>query len=1636
MTVAGTGFAGDGVLRGLGTYSVTGPVTLAATSRVNSDSGTLTLNNATALGGTGTLVIGGAGTVTISSPIGTGASDGITKDGAGTLNLSGANTFGGQTTVLGGTLNLDYSTQNNSKLADAAALVLGPGTLTLTGGSHTEVVSAATFATGATSVSRASGTSVLQLNALSRNVGATANFGATGIATSDTANDATGILGGWAVVNNADWAQTAASAADTAITAFTGYTTQNAAGSWATGQHVTNGAAISGTTPSGLSIASLRLNAAAASTVTIGDTLTVSSGGILQTATVAANLQTITGGTLRGAVGADLVVHQGAATNVMTIASAVANNTSATALTKAGLGTLTLTNSANSYSGGTILNAGSLTAQAATQSTTLSNNVLGTGPLVLNGGTLNLRDNGDGVAAAQTITYGNSTTLNGATTITVDRVATSTTKTIGLGTLTVNNNPTLTVTNTNSYGLRFGATTLAGNATFVPSGAGNVGTGVPAGLTIDALDFGGAPRALVMSGAGELRVGMTAGGTNVAANTNWTVTAGTLTAVAAGALGGPSNTVLLNAGTLQFLTDGSGTGAGSGQLQTIAHGDNVILGGSPTIATNKLGLMGSAANKTIRLGSLTVGAGQTLTVTNSSGNAVEFAGTVTLGNTAGSSVAAFNINSGSNNIDLPGLTLSGVVQGGGFQLTANNGASGYGGVLKLTNANNTYSSAEPINIGVGNATPGLLSVTSDGALGAATNSFNIGLKNNSTGARGGGLQFDGTFSVTHQFNTVEPNGVFDVTAGATPGSRNVATLVSPLNGGSFSANSVWKSGNGVLAISADNNHGGAGDWWNGQMVVNAGAVRVQHPGALGSTALAVSTYTLGNTQVAATGAAVQFDNSLVPGGMTIAEPFNIQGTGLDNGGALQALNGTTTLTGAVTMAAASTIGAEAGAALVMNGQISGAVGLTVAGAGNTVLNSGFAANVTSLTKIGSGTLTVAADNTGNTNAVTINAGTLAVSGAGRINGNVSTTPGATLSLDYSGVTASNIFASARTLTLSGGTVSVKGNPTGSTTQTITPDLAYGVGSSRVLVDANGGSGTSVNLANLGTSSYASGVTLLLGRPSGAGSGTAMITAAGVPFGRTLYTSDGGTNVDFVGSSSGAAPYTLGATSYATLPASGAGSSTIYKLTGGMTMAASQTVRNLKVEATGAGQSLALGGSTLTVNSNGLLFTGSNAYTVTGSAATGLTSGNLNTNGQDLVVHQYNTGGVTVSAVIGDNGGTAVGLTKSGPGTLTLAGANTYTGTTYVNEGTLALAGGNNTLAANKAMVVNVGGTLNLGANSQYVGALSSTGTVEGSGGTITGSGVLTTNAASGTFAGSLQGSVGLTKAGANTLTLSAASSTAGVVNVIGGGLTLSDGGALPAIAGLNVRGATLTLGNTGTKDVADRISNAAAITLDGGTLTYNGRAQFNSNETLGAVTASTGANIISAIAGGTNVNSAQLTITSLARSPGAELFLNPNAATNFGVIGSGQRIVVSAALSGNLAPVNGVVPGAFTSVNTDNYYAVGYVPGLGFGPVGAGVAGFPTGTSTFSTAGATDNVVDSATASVTANKTINSMRQATLTFANGTATGGPDLLTITSGMTITGSAGGAWGTATQRGRITSGTSELFIMHRDANATPD
>jgi len=143
-------------------------------------------------------------------------------------------------------------------------------------------------------------------------------------------------------------------------------------------------------------------------------------------------------------------------------------------------------------------------------------------------------------------------------------------------------------------------------------------------------------------------------------------------------------------------------------------------------------------------------------------------------------------------------------------------------------------------------------------------------------------------------------------------------------------------------------------------------------------------------------------------------------------------------------------------------------------------------------------------------------------------------------------------------------------------------------------------------------------------------------------------------------------------------AGGASSSSTYNLNGG-TLTAPQISAS---SATGAG--------TLNFNGGTLKPAGSSSAFVTG-----LTRANVRNNGAVLNTAGFNVtiGQALQHSAIGGDSAIDGGLAKSGAGTLTLAGANTYTGPTTISAGTLELAQA--TLATNSAVTIAGGAKLQL-----------------------------------------------------------------------------------------------------------------------------------------------------------------------------------------------------------------------------------------------------------------------------------------------------------------------------------------------------
>lgn len=312
-------------------------------------------------------------TLTLSGGVG-GGPNGISLNGVGNVTFANAvaSSYTGTTTVNGGLLTVNYAT------AGLTSDNLSSGSSLATGGAQVNFLAAANITnnqtlTGLTlnpgwsyfSQGRGSnGKMIVNLGTITRSgVGATAYIATTSnnsLFTTTTASTS-GILGGWAVyannggaVNATNFARGAATAGAPLAIAPPAYTNDV----WAAGNNTTVTLASNGAYGD-VTTNSLRFAANASSTVNLSGTNTITSGGILVSADIATgNSNTITGGTLTGAAGADLIVHQfGLGTTSLAINSIIADNTSATALTKTGPSLLTL-GAANTFTGGVYLNQG------------------------------------------------------------------------------------------------------------------------------------------------------------------------------------------------------------------------------------------------------------------------------------------------------------------------------------------------------------------------------------------------------------------------------------------------------------------------------------------------------------------------------------------------------------------------------------------------------------------------------------------------------------------------------------------------------------------------------------------------------------------------------------------------------------------------------------------------------------------------------------------------------------------------------------------------------------------------------------------------------------------------------------------------------------------------------------------------------------------------------------------------------------------------------------------------------------------------------------------------------------------------------------------------------------------------------
>jgi len=788
---------------------------------------------------------------------------------------------------------------------------------------------------------------------------------------------------------------------------------------------------------------------------------------------------------------------------------------------------------------------------------------------------------------------------------------------------------------------------------------------------------------------------------------------------------------------------------------------------------------------------------------------------------------------GTNTIDTNGnaTTLSGVLSG--TAVTLNKIGAG---TLTLSGTN-TYSGTTNLNAGT-------LAAGNNAALGTSTLNMVTGTTLQSALS---GLSLSNNIGLSGT-NTIDTNG-------------NATTLSGVLSGTAVTLN---KNGTNALTLSGNNAYSGITN-------LNAGTLAAASNTALGSSTLNMGAGTSlqsaranlslsnniglnGTNTIDTNGNATTLSgvisgssitlNKIGTGTLTLSGSNTYSGTTDLSAGTLAVASNTALGTSRLNMAAGTTLqSAVSGLSLSNDIGLSGTN--TIDTNGNSITLSGVISGNTAATldKVGSGTMTLTGNNTFS-GTTTISSGTLQI-------GNNSGTTGSLGGGDIVD-NAALVFSRANTLTVANaisgtGSVTQAGNGTailsGDNTYSGTTTISTGT-----LQIGNGGtSGTLGTGAVVATSilSFNRSDTLTV---DNAISGGGWVTQAGS--GTTILSGNNSYGVTTINAG------TLQIGNGGTTGALGTGS-----VTNGSVLAFNRsntmTVAN---SISGAGSVRQIGNGTT-------VLTGNNSYgaTIIGAGilqvGNGGTSGTLGTgnvtNDAALAFNRSDT--ITVANAIGGAGAVA----QNGAGTTILTGANTYTGGTTVNAGTLQL-GANNALAAGSAMTVN-GGTFNLGAFSQTLGVLSSTGSI------VLGGGTLTFGDASDTNLTGLSGSGGLIKVGSGTVTVTGSNSFSGATSVgagtlvvngsIAGNVTVATGGTLKGtgtVGGLVVNnGGTIAPGNSiGTLNVtgnyaqnagstyqvevnaagqSDRINITGAATLNGGTVSVqaqNGTYQRNTTYTI------------------------------------------------------------------------------------------------------------------------------------------------------------------------------------------------------------
>jgi autotransporter-associated beta strand protein len=411
-------------------------------------------------------------------------------------------------------------------------------------------------------------------------------------------------------------------------------------------------------------------------------------------------------------------------------------------------------------------------------------------------------------------------------------------------------------------------------------------------------------------------------------------------------------------------------------------------------------------------------------------------------------------------------------------------------------------------------------------------------------------------------------------------------------------------------------------------------------------------------------------------------------------------------------------------------------------------------------------------------------------------------------------------------------------------------------------------------------------------------------------------------------------------------------------------AASETYNNILTIGGGTvamGSGTALGSSAkVALAAPGVLQVNGNSVTVGSITGTGVIENASTTAGGVVfdLASPVTYGGSLQNGAPASGVAAALSVTKSGTGSLTLTGTNSYTGGTTVQNGTLVI--GSN-LPATGAVTVS-GGSLDLGAKSLASGLFTQ------SAGTV-GNGTLSASAYSvlaGTVDATLAGTGALNKTGSGTVTLNAANTYSGGTTVSLGKLLLGGSGALSTTGVLTVNGGSLDLGGLSQTTGVATLSSGSILN---GTLSATGGYIMTNSGSIGAVLAGAGAltktgsgtvtlNALNTYSGLTSVNEGRLVVASVSAAlpTGAQIAVgggtldfggNTQVATNVtlsaGSISNGTLVATSYGVQSGVVGATLGGTGALTKtgagtvlLNSGNTYTGGTTVTLGRLTLGTG----------------------------------------------------------------------------------------------------